>query len=302
VLATYSGSGGVFNLVRAQEGTTARTWATGSYIANTITAGKLGEYETAISAKAPLVSPALVTPTATTPAVDNNSTSVATTAWYMNQLGAATPAAPGTAIPGTSLKAARADHVHAKDTTKMDVAGGTFTGGVGVGTAPLTNTSLTLLGFLKTGGTAYVTSQFNKTNDTTLQDIPMNRTLNVYAGKTYSVDGLLFLSSDFNYGGGGSKFAFSGTATMTSMLVWTKGDNYDQNPLQINVPAGQGARFTAMNGVVGTSSGSGNVNWIFKGTITPATNGTITLQFAQYTSYSHTNSVLVGSFLSIQEL
>ena len=66
--------------------------------------------------------------TATTQAVDNNSLSVATTAFVVGQAGAATPNAHGTAAAGTSLRYSRQDHVHPADTTRAPLASPTFTG------------------------------------------------------------------------------------------------------------------------------------------------------------------------------
>jgi hypothetical protein len=86
---------------------------------------------TALGNKAPLASPALTgTPTSPTAAADTNTTQVATTAYVVGQASAATPAMNGTAAVGTSLKYARADHVHASDTTRAPLASPTFTGTV----------------------------------------------------------------------------------------------------------------------------------------------------------------------------
>ena len=66
--------------------------------------------------------------TATTQAVDNNSTSVATTAFVVGQAGSAAPNANGTVAVGTSLRYARQDHVHPADTSRAPLASPTFTG------------------------------------------------------------------------------------------------------------------------------------------------------------------------------
>lgn len=69
--------------------------------------------------------------TATTQAVDDNSTKIATTAYVTGQLSAAgdgTPAMDGTAARGASSHAARADHVHPTDTSRAPLASPTFTG------------------------------------------------------------------------------------------------------------------------------------------------------------------------------
>ena len=71
---------------------------------------------TAASTYAPLASPTLTgTPLSTTAAADTNTTQIATTAFVVGQASSTTPAANGTAAVGTSLKYARADHVHASD-------------------------------------------------------------------------------------------------------------------------------------------------------------------------------------------
>ena len=65
-------------------------------------------------------SPALAgTPTSTTAAVDTNTTQIATTAYVVGQASSTAPAALGTAAVGTSLKYARADHVHALPTINL---------------------------------------------------------------------------------------------------------------------------------------------------------------------------------------
>lgn len=75
-------------------------------------------------AYAPLASPALSgSPTAPTPAVGNNSTAIATTAYFMGQASATTPAMNGAAAVGTGTTWARADHVHPTDTTLAPLAG-----------------------------------------------------------------------------------------------------------------------------------------------------------------------------------
>ena len=80
-------------------------------------------------AGAPLNSPAFTgTPTAPTAAVDTNTTQLATTAFVVAQASAVSPNMDGTAAVGTSLRYARADHVHASDTSRAALASPTFTG------------------------------------------------------------------------------------------------------------------------------------------------------------------------------
>jgi hypothetical protein len=66
------------------------------------------------TSRAALASPTFTgTPLSTTAAVDTNTTQIATTAFVIGQASSSTPSATGTAAVGTSLKYARADHVHA---------------------------------------------------------------------------------------------------------------------------------------------------------------------------------------------
>jgi hypothetical protein len=85
----------------------------------TSVAGKTGAVTLVVgdvSGAAPTASPTLTgTPLSTTAAADTNTTQIATTAFVVGQAGSTTPAANGTAAIGTSLRYARADHVHPSD-------------------------------------------------------------------------------------------------------------------------------------------------------------------------------------------
>jgi hypothetical protein len=86
---------------------------------------------TALALKANLASPTLTgTPLSTTAVADTNTTQIATTAYVVGQASSATPVVNGTAAVGTSLKYARADHVHGTDTSRAPLASPTFTGTV----------------------------------------------------------------------------------------------------------------------------------------------------------------------------
>ena len=79
--------------------------------------------------RAPLASPSLTgTPLSTTAAADTNTTQIATTAFVVGQASSTAPVIDGTATVGTSLKYARADHVHPTDTSRAALASPTFTG------------------------------------------------------------------------------------------------------------------------------------------------------------------------------
>jgi hypothetical protein len=75
------------------------------------------------TSRAALASPTFTgVPAAPTAAVDTNTTQLATTAFVLAQAAAATPLVDGTAAVGTSLRYARADHVHPTDTTRLATA------------------------------------------------------------------------------------------------------------------------------------------------------------------------------------
>ena len=85
----------------------------------------------AVALKAPLDSPVFTgVPITTTPAVNDNTTKVASTAFVIGQASNVLPLMDNTATIGTSLRYARADHIHGSDTTKANLSGATFTGTV----------------------------------------------------------------------------------------------------------------------------------------------------------------------------
>lgn len=101
--------------------------------------------------RAPLASPALTgTPTSTTAAADTNTTQIATTAYVVGQASATAPVMDGTATVGTSLKYARADHVHPTDTSRSPAAGSSSITTVGTITSGTWNATDVALG---AGGT-----------------------------------------------------------------------------------------------------------------------------------------------------
>lgn len=81
------------------------------------------------NAKANSASPTFTgIPAAPTAMADDTSTQLATTAYVVGQASSVAPAANGVAAIGTSKKFARADHVHATDTTRAPIASPSFTG------------------------------------------------------------------------------------------------------------------------------------------------------------------------------
>ena len=77
------------------------------------------------TSRAPLASPTFTgTPLSTTAAADTNTTQIATTAFVIGQASAVNPPALGSVAIGTSLRYARADHVH--PTTGLGLTSGTL--------------------------------------------------------------------------------------------------------------------------------------------------------------------------------
>ena len=76
----------------------------------------------------------------TNPPQDANSQAIASTSWVDNQLSTSNPLGPGTAAPGTSLRHARADHVHPLQTGVVQQGTGVNQGAnqvkIGWGTGP----------------------------------------------------------------------------------------------------------------------------------------------------------------------
>ncbi|MBO0715988.1 MAG: hypothetical protein J2P55_01460 [Rhizobiales bacterium] len=86
------------------------------------------------TSRAPVNNPVLTgNPQSVTPAVDNNSVSIATTAYVIGQAGGANPLMNGAAAPGVSTRWSRQDHVHPTDTSRAPIASPSFTGTVTIG-------------------------------------------------------------------------------------------------------------------------------------------------------------------------
>lgn len=91
---------------------------------------------------APLESPVFTgNPRAPTPTVDDNDTSIATTAYVLGQASTVAPSMDGAAAVGTSTRHARADHVHPTDTSRAPLVSPAFTGTPEAPTAPAGTTT-----------------------------------------------------------------------------------------------------------------------------------------------------------------
>ena len=127
------------------------------------------DLQSALNLKSNLASPTFTgTPLSTTAAVDTNTTQIATTAFVIAQASSSTPIVDGTAAVGTSLRYARANHVHPTDTSRAALNSPAFTGtpSLPTGTTGVTqpigtnNTSLATTAYVKAAlPTVQVSSQ-----------------------------------------------------------------------------------------------------------------------------------------------
>jgi hypothetical protein len=156
---------GTVNATTATAGTSTTQIATTAFVT------------TADNLKANIASPSLTgTPLSTTAAADTNTTQIATTAYVVGQAGSATPLVNGTAAVGTSLRFARADHVHPTDTTRAAVNSPAFTGtpSLPTGTTAVTQTAGNNTTALAT--TAFVQAALPVVATTAQINSPLNNT------------------------------------------------------------------------------------------------------------------------------
>lgn len=138
-------------------------------------------------------------------------------------------------------------------------------------------------------GIKRVSSQFDKTSNTTLANITgLSATL--IAGITYAFEAVLFTTSNV---AGGVKFAISGTATATAII-------YEAVVMDAAVIAAQ-TRATSLSTAVGGVTAVTAAICRITGTITVNAAGTLTVQFAQNASNGTASSVLVGSYFIVNE-
>ena len=178
-----------------------------------------------LASYAPLASPTLTgVPLSTTAAADTNTTQIATTAYVVGQASATSPAMNGTATVGTSLKFARADHIHPTDTSRAPLASPTFTGTPAAPTAAaLTNT------------TALATTAFVRADNNVKAWVSFNGTGTVAINANYNVTSITdngvgdytvnFTSAlaDANYGVAGYTRNAGGAGAVTLAAINTSG-------------------------------------------------------------------------------
>lgn len=110
-----------------------------------------------------LDSPAFTgTPTAPTASADTGTTQLATTEFVLGQASSTAPLMDGTAATGTSKKYARADHVHATDTSRAPIDSPALTG------TPTAPTPVTGDNSVKIATTAFVKAQAYITQNDTI--------------------------------------------------------------------------------------------------------------------------------------
>lgn len=137
-----------------------------------------------------------------------------------------------------------------------------------------------------------VSTQFNKTSDTTLANIT-GLSGSLAAGKTYKFETILYTTSNNS---GGVKVAIAGTCTATNII-------YESLTTDGATVVGVGTtRATALATTVSNHTSVTAALIKITGTITCNAAGTLTVQFAQNASNGTASSVLVGSVFIINEM
>ena len=134
-----------------------------------------------------------------------------------------------------------------------------------------------------------VSTQFDKTSDTTLANIT-GLTATVVAGKIYRFEACLFTSSNV---AGGVKVAIAGTATATAIVY---------EGISTDAGLATQTRATALATAVGAVTAVTAAYIYITGLITVNAAGTLTVQFAQNASNGTASSVLVGSTFVITQM
>ena len=124
--------------------------------------GVTSAIQTQLGTKAALASPTFTgVPLSPTAASDTSNTMIATTGFVTGQASVTSPNMDGVAAIGTSIKFARADHIHPSDTSRAPLSGPTFTGTVTLpSTTSIGTVSSTELGYLD-GTTSAIQTQLD---------------------------------------------------------------------------------------------------------------------------------------------
>jgi hypothetical protein len=164
---------------------------------------------------------------ASTPAADNNSASIATTAFVAGQAGSATPLVNGTAAVGTSLRYARQDHVHPTDTTRAAVDSQAFTGTpslptgtIGVTQSPGNNTTaLATTAFVTAAVPAFATAAQARTSTNTTTTLSPNSAI----WQRMSAASMDMLRGSFLYAAVGTMGTFTAGTIGSRIVLGTAG-------------------------------------------------------------------------------
>lgn len=132
-----------------------------------------------------------------------------------------------------------------------------------------------------------VTTQFDKTSDTTLANVP-GLSVNVIAGATYVFRAYLPVTVNATPG---IKVAIGGTSTWTSVNE----TSYAYTASAIATTTNS----TATSGTVLTNAAAAYTNIIIEGTVKINAAGTLTVQMAQNTSNATATSVLVNASFTV---
>ena len=223
---------------------------------------------------ATLASPTFTgTPAAPTAAVSTNTTQLATTAYVVGQASSTTPAMNGTAAIGTGTTFARADHVHASDTSRAPLASPTFTGtpaaptaSVGTNTTQLATTAFVLA---NTGsfpaGTAMLFAQTAAPTGWTKSTTHDNKALRVVSGTASSGGSTAFTSVFASRTPAGSV----DNTTLTIAQIPSHDHTYLTNSANVGVTAGGGTPVSNPSTILSTTGdtgGGGAHNHGFTGT------------------------------------
>jgi len=147
-------------------------------------------------------------------------------------------------------------------------------------------------GIIQSKGFSRVSTQFDKTNDSTLANIT-GLTATVGGSKVYKFKAILFVDANVT---AGHQYAISGTATQNATIYQVNSISNATNLYVIN------SRQTTLGGAVGQAGATGVYTEI-TGLINVATAGTLTVQFAQNVATpATTSSVLVGSNFEVFEV
>lgn len=145
----------------------------------------------------------------------------------------------------------------------------------------------TFTGYAKDAGISRVSSQFDKTSDTTLADIT-GLSASLRAATTYSFEAVLYTTSNV---AGGVKFAIASSSAPTAII-------YEAIVIDAAVLGAQTRTTTAGNAVGGVTAVTA-AQCRITGTVTANAATTLSVQFAQNASNGTASSVLVGSWFKV---